>query len=122
MGNDGPLIGFWAWPRPTSVGERRERFPDRYDSRLALVSPGKSNDVVAMGTDDLQRLVVALGENFPEFGPKFQKLPSPRKLDATVAPGLCKAAPIRRLNPRQRRTSRREIDRPPVIWIHQRQI
>ena len=48
----------------------------------------EGNNVVAVRTDDLQRLVIAACENFAEFGSYLQKLPRPGELDTAVAPVL----------------------------------
>src|SRR5215212_8239749 len=63
--------------RPDAAGlrERRETFCDRHDHRMAASPPRKRDDVVAVVSGDLDRLVFAVGKHVSKLGPQLQEMP-----------------------------------------------
>ena len=67
---------------------------DRDDRRVPAAPPRERDDMVAMRTFDLQRAIVAMGEDFGELGPQLEQLRRPGELQAAVRPVLREAFPL----------------------------
>ena len=84
--------------------------------------PRESDNVSAMRSAHIERLVIALGEQFGQFGAKLQKLPRPGEFQPAIRPLLHQLRPIRRLQRRERGRARGKIHRPAVVGIDERKI
>jgi hypothetical protein len=77
---DDAVKGIRARPGPANLCERCTGFRNDNDRGIAAVPPREGDDVVAMWSAHLQRLVVSGREDLRQFGAQFQEMPGPGEL------------------------------------------
>src|SRR6266567_7864541 len=103
-----------------SVGDGREVAADNDQYPLAPMQPHKRDDVVAIGTTDLDRFIMTVLEQSRAPGAQPQKLTGQRKLQLTIAPAAREIAPVGIR--RQQGAARVKVDGPAIVRVDQRQI
>src|SRR5262249_4860423 len=117
------IPGLSGRPSPAALRRATKQPAGHDDNSVLLAQPCERDDLVAVRTDRSERTLGAVGKDVRKLLSQRKKLARQGEFDAAVWPCARKRTPIRRLADRvERGCPRGEVDRSPVVGIHQRQV